>query len=122
LAAPRLHAADLPAGYAILEDFGDDLFVDALGNGASEEDLYRVAVEVLARIHAEQAPTELPGGFPLHVYDEVALLAETDLLTEWFLPLALGRAATDQEAGQHRQLWKETLDGIAPSPRVFVHR
>jgi aminoglycoside/choline kinase family phosphotransferase len=152
LAAPRIHAADLEQGYAILEDFGDDLFAEVLSNGASEEELYRVAVEVLARIHAEGAPEFLPSPvfagdgrkrpasydhlpreradarageadlYPLHQYDEVALIAETDLLTEWFLPLALGRAASDSEMAEHRGLWRQALDGIAASPPVFVHR
>lgn len=122
LAAPRIHAADLAQGYAILEDFGDDLFVDVLSKGGSEQELYNAAVEVLARLHTQNAPAELPGGFPLHAYDEIALLAETDLLTEWFLPLALTRPATDQEVAEHRRLWRQALDGIAPAPPVFVHR
>jgi aminoglycoside/choline kinase family phosphotransferase len=93
-----------------------------LNKGGSEEELYKAAVEILAKLHSEQAPEELPGGFPLHAYDEIALIAETDLLTEWFLPLALGRPATEAEVAQHRDLWRQALAGIAASPRVFVHR
>ena len=35
----------------------------------------------------------LPPDKDLHAYDETALLAEVDLLTEWFFPVALGRKA-----------------------------
>ena len=122
LAAPQIHAADFPKGLVILEDFGDALFADVLAQGGSEDELYKSAVEVLARLHAQSAPENLPGGLPLHAYDEVALLAETDLLTEWFLPLALGRAATEQEILEHRRLWRMALDSIAGNPPVFVHR
>ncbi|HWY63038.1 MAG TPA: phosphotransferase [Rhizomicrobium sp.] len=122
LAAPRIHAADHPSGFLILEDFGETLFADVLANGEPEEELYKEAVEVLAKLHAEPAPTHLAPGMPLFAYDEAALLAETDLLTEWFIPLALGRAATKAERAEHRALWRAALDTIADHGRVLVHR
>ena len=36
----------------MLEDFGDALFADVLTQGVSEEELYKAAVEVLAKLHA----------------------------------------------------------------------
>jgi aminoglycoside/choline kinase family phosphotransferase len=127
LAAPQIHAADFPQGLVILEDFGDALFADVLAQGGSEDELYKSAVEVLARLHAHPAPRHLPlaangDAYPLFAYDEVALLAETDLLTEWYLPLALGRAAMETEFLEHRRLWRAALDSIAGNPPVFVHR
>jgi aminoglycoside/choline kinase family phosphotransferase len=122
LAAPRIHATDHTSGFVILEDFGDTLFADVLADGASEEELYKAAVEVLAKLHAEPAPASLAHDMPLFAYDEAALLAETDLLTEWFLPLALGRAAKDTERAEHRALWRTALDTIADHGRVLVHR
>ena len=122
LMAPEILAADFPKGLVLIEDFGDDLFADVLAAGGSEEDLYKAAVEVLARLHGEPAPAELPGGFALHFYDEVALLAETDLLTEWFLPLALGRPASAEEIAEHRKLWRAALESVTGGRRVFVHR
>src|SRR5215469_10078484 len=94
LAAPEIYAADHSQGFVILEDLGDALFTDVLAHGGDETKLYEAAVEVLARIHANDAPAALASGKPLFDFDQAALLAETDLLTEWFLPLALGRTAT----------------------------
>ena len=122
LTAPQIHAADHAQGFVILEDFGDGLFADVLADGGDEEELYKAAVEVLAKLHAEAAPARLAPGMPLYDYDQAALLAETDLLTEWFLPLALGRAATPAEHAEHRALWRAALDGIADHDRVLVHR
>jgi aminoglycoside/choline kinase family phosphotransferase len=122
LAAPQVHAADHAQGFVILEDLGDDLFADVLANGGDETLLYRAAVEVLVTIHAQDAPADLAAGKPLFAYDATALLAETDLLTEWFLPLSLGRSATETEVTDHRHLWRAALDGITASRRVFVHR
>ena len=56
-------------------------------------------------------------------YDETALLAETDLLTEWFLPLALGRAATrGGNRGASRAVARGAGRHRATADRVFVHR
>jgi len=122
LSAPEVQAADHAQGFAVLEDLGDDLFADVLAKGGDETELYRAAVSVLARIHAQEAPAELASGKPLYAYDTVALLAETDLLTEWYLPLALGRPTTADEAGTHRALWAAALAQIEGGRRVFVHR
>jgi aminoglycoside/choline kinase family phosphotransferase len=120
LAAPQIHAADHAKGFLVLEDFGDTLYADVLTNGAAETALYKAAVEVLAKLHSEATPKRLAADMPLYDYDETALLAETDLLTEWFLPLALGRSATEAELAEHRALWRAALP--PPEERVLVHR
>lgn len=122
LAAPEVHAADHANGFAILEDLGDALFADVLADGGDELALYKAAVEVLAKIHAHDAPAALSSDKPLFAYDQTALIAETSLLTEWFLPLALERSATEAEAAEHRALWKAVLSRIDGERRVFVHR
>lgn len=122
LSAPEILAADYAQGFVILEDLGDALFADVLADGGHEKMLYANAVEVLARIHTERAPPTLGNGIPLFAYDDVALIAETDLLTQWFLPLALGRAATPDEIADHRALWTAALEGIGGGRRVLVHR
>ena len=111
LAAPEIYAADHAQGFVILEDLGDALFAEVLADGGDEKELYEAAVEVLAKIHASDAPAALSADKPLFDYDQAALVAETDLLTEWFLPLALGRKATDEEVTEHRRLWRAALAG-----------
>jgi N-acetylmuramate 1-kinase len=122
LAAPDIYAADHKQGFVILEDLGDALFAEVLADGRDEKQLYESAVEALAKIHANDAPASLSTGKPLFAFDQAALVAETDLLTEWFLPLALGRKATDAEVSEHRALWRAALAGIGKSRSVFVHR
>jgi aminoglycoside/choline kinase family phosphotransferase len=122
LAAPQVHAADCANGFVILEDLGDALFADVLADGGDETALYQAAVEVLAKIHTHDAPSALSADKPLFEYDQTALIAETGLLTQWFLPLALDRAATDTEVAEHHRLWQAALAGIGDSRRVFVHR
>lgn len=121
LSAPKILAADYGQGLLVIEDLGDDLFTE-VASGANAEQLYNAAVEILAKLHTESAPKLLPGGVPLFVYDEIALIAETDLMLEWFFPLALGRPASHAEYQEHRALWKAALDAIAGGDLVLVHR
>ncbi|MBV8978564.1 MAG: phosphotransferase [Alphaproteobacteria bacterium] len=123
LSAPEILAADSERGFVLIEDLGDDLYAEVLEAGrAGERELYEAAAEVLAALHADEAPPLLHPDKPLHAYDETALIAETDLMTEWFLPLALKRAATADETAQHRALWRETLGEVDAAAPVFVHR
>lgn len=121
LAAPDIYAADLKEGLLLLEDLGTDLYTDVIANGDGEVPLYETAIDALARLHAEPAPRSLASGLPLFAYDETALIAETDLLTEWFLPAALGRSATPSEISEHRALWRDVIP-LASGDKVFVHR
>jgi aminoglycoside/choline kinase family phosphotransferase len=122
LAAPQIYADDTSQGFVLLEDFGDDLYADVLGKGVDEELLYRAAVDAIARLHAEPAPRHLSHDATLYDYDLTACLAETDLMTEWFMPLALGRSASADEMAEHRGLWREALEAVRSPEPVFVHR
>ncbi len=122
LSAPQIYAADAQTGFALIEDLGDGLYADVLADGGDEHALYGAAIDALANLHAESAPAMLPSDKPLHAYDDVALVAETDLMTEWFMPVALGRSASEAEISEHRALWRAVLAPVLASPSVFVHR
>lgn len=122
LSAPEIYAADAPRGFVLMEDLGADLFTDSLAKGVPEPQLYQAAAEVLARLHAHAAPAVLPPDKALHAYDETALMAEVDLLTEWFFPVGLGRTATADEVGQFHGLWQDALAAVRRTRPVFVHR
>lgn len=121
LTAPEIYAADVRQGFALIEDLGHTLYADVLSDGGDSNLLYGAAIDALAKLHAHAAPAALSDK-PLHRYDETALIAETDLLPEWFFPVALGRAATADEIAEHRALWKKTLAPVLDHPPVFVHR
>jgi aminoglycoside/choline kinase family phosphotransferase len=122
LSAPEIYATDPDQGFVLIEDLGDDLYADVLTRGANERELYEHAAEVLATLHANGAPSVLHPDKPLHAYDETALLAETDLMTQWYLPWALGRPAREDEIAAHRALWREAIRSVEEPAPVFVHR
>ena len=122
LAAPEIYAADIAQGFLLLEDLGVALYTDVLADGGDEYTLYEAAIDGLVRLHADPAPALLAPDKPLFAYDETALIAEADLLTEWFFPAALGRPVESSALAEHRALWREALQRIAGGARVFVHR
>jgi len=122
LSTPEIFAADCATGFVLMEDFGDRLYADVLSRGGNEPELYGAAVETLAHVHSQQNAAVMEAQTPLHAYDETALLAETDLLPQWYMPLALGRKATAEEAAEHRALWRDVLRQVAQSDVSFVHR
>ncbi len=122
LAAPEILAADTVQGLLLLEDLGFDLYTDVLSRNGDERAMYEAAIDALVRLHAAPAPHALAADKPLFAYDETAQLAEVDLLTEWFLPAAIGRPADAAEIEEHRTLWRTALAALAGGPRVFVHR
>ena len=121
LSAPEIYAADPSQGLAVIEDLGDALYYD-VANADNETELYAAAADVLAALHAQEAPQRLPPDKELHSYDETAMLAEIDLLTDWFMPVALGREATPAEVAEHQALWRAVLHDSLKAAPVFVHR
>lgn len=122
LSAPDIYFADTKQGFLLIEDLGDALYADVLSAGGNEVELYKAAADVLAVLHAQDAPDALSPDKPLFAYDETALLAEIDLLTEWYFPFALGRAANEPEIAEHRALWRAALKPVLQTRPAFVHR
>ncbi len=122
LSAPDIYAADTANGFVLIEDLGEGIFADALAQDEDEHTLYGAAIDALVRLQTETAPSLLPPDKPLYPYDETALLAEIDLVTDWFMPVALGRTPRADEVSEHRELWRATLRSALASTPVFVHR
>lgn len=126
LSAPEVVALDAPAGLAVIEDFGDDLFARVIEAGEPEAPLYLAAVEALARLHlAPPPPGHLsgPGGdWPLLTYDATALQGGADLFVEW-LPhlkpdLRFGPAALEEWAA----VWLPVTAIGEARAQVIAHR
>ena len=96
LSAPEIVALDVPAGLAVVEDLGPDLFARRIEAGEPSARLYMRAVELLLELHSETPPNVLPlpeGGWPLLTYDDLALKTGADVFLEWW-PKLTGAAPT----------------------------
>ena len=108
LSAPRLHRADLDRGLLLLEDFGDRTFTKALAEGASEQELYALATDVLIALHRGWRP-ELAESAELGRYGEGEMVQEAELFLDWYLPAARGSAASVEERAAFKEAWLAVL-------------
>jgi aminoglycoside/choline kinase family phosphotransferase len=82
LSAPNIKTRDIPDGFLVLEDLGDDLFAHVLKQRPElEQTLYRAAVDVLLHLH--QAPP--PSGVKTYTPELMCHLAS--LAFEWYVDL-----------------------------------
>jgi aminoglycoside/choline kinase family phosphotransferase len=125
LSAPRIVAADAPAGFALLEDLGDALFARLTEDGAAEAPLYDGAIEALVRIHQASPPDVLAGGgaaWPLLTYDNLALKTGGDLLPEWLPRLAPTMSVGAEALAEWEAFWAPVRARGEAGASVFCHR
>ena len=120
LSAPEVYAADPEAGYALLEDLGDDLFARVAGK-VSEETLYKAAIDALAALHAHAPARPANDEYAMLDYDALAMEAEAALLIDWYWPLKKGAAPSSDLNTEYIELWRKILSQLS-APHVFVLR
>jgi aminoglycoside/choline kinase family phosphotransferase len=120
LSAPEIHAADLDAGFLLIEDFGDDTFSRLLRAGADETALYALAVDVLVRLHRLPPRDVCPP--ELEPYDGDRLVNEALLLPQWYLPAVRDRPLRQEEAAAWVAAWRAVLGPVLDAPPTLVLR
>ena len=122
--APAIFAADRAAGLLVIEDLGDDLLV-AGEPAAPIEARYAAAVDLLAALHRERLPEALPVeagvDYRLPRYDLEALLIETELLLDWYLP-KLEAKVSDAKRDLYLSLWRDALAPVIDASTTWVLR
>jgi len=116
LHVPRVIEADEAAGFLLLSDFGDELYLDALRDPARADSLMRDALSALVRWQ-----TAIPAG-ALPRYDEALLRDELTLFTEWCVQRKFGIRWSPAQC----RAWDRASDRLVQSalaqPVVAVHR
>ena len=123
LSAPAVLAEDAADGFVLLEDLGDLTYTRVLANpalGPDEKTLYRLAVDALIHLQRQPAAAATPPGLP--PYDEGRLLAEAELLTDWYMPAMLGVATAEAARRAYAEAWRPLFATLAQSPAVLVLR
>ena len=94
---PRPLAVDREQGLLLLEDFGDDRVGPLLlREPERERAIYESAVDTLASLTRQPAPSDIPP------YDDAAMTREVDLFTDWYAP-ALN---LDVDAAGYGDAWR----------------
>ena len=114
LSAPAVLAADLPNGFLLLEDLGDDLFARLLeAEPGRELPLYDAAVDVLLQLQKADAPPGLPN---LSATDWAGA---AEFALDWYAVAATG-SRPDSRA--FRSVLGVALNAHADGPRVLILR
>ena len=113
---PALIAADVEAGFLLLEDLGDDVLLPILSDH-SVGAWYAMALNTLNTVAA--IPIDTAG---LSYYDAGMLQAELDVFRDWFITELLAQAWTPELDRAFKQLSQCLIVSAAEQPKVVVHR
>lgn len=119
---PEYYVADVPAGYILLEDLGDERFYDRLQGltPASRSALYGEALQLLAdwqrAVHSHLPRGGAPTFGRAHLLAELAEFADMALEARLGIALSPGERAVITDVGE--ALVAELLSG----PQVLAHR
>lgn len=124
--APKILAVDAAIGVAVIEDLGNDLYANVIAEGhADEVELYKVAGETLAALHAIEPPKALPSPltpWPILDFDAIALRENANLFIEW-TPRFLGKSHVGAaEMAQWDAIRDDLIAEILAQPRAFTLR
>jgi aminoglycoside/choline kinase family phosphotransferase len=115
---PEIDAVERARGFVLMEDLGSVHYLERLRAGADADALYADALGSLRRIQLQgrEAARELPP------YDRAALMAEMQLMPEWFCARHLQLALEAPERALLEASFELLARACLAQPVVFVHR
>jgi aminoglycoside/choline kinase family phosphotransferase len=119
LSAPAVIAADIAAGFLLLEDLGDDTYTRVIAAGGDERALYALAIDLLIDLHRRPA-AETACGMP--AYDDALLLREAALLVDWYLPAMTGHPTGPRLRQDYLDIWTRLFPVARRVPDTLVLR
>ncbi|WP_296711749.1 tRNA (adenosine(37)-N6)-threonylcarbamoyltransferase complex ATPase subunit type 1 TsaE [Rhodoblastus sp.] len=120
--APRIFAADLEVGLAVLEYLGAE---GVAGSAGPIPDRYAEAALLLAQLHARDLPRDIiysGGTYRIPPYDLEALLIEVELLVEWYAPHIAGLQLASGARAQYENAWRSVLARPLAEPATWTLR
>jgi aminoglycoside/choline kinase family phosphotransferase len=118
LNVPAILAQDLPQGFLLLSDLGEQTYYQAIQSGLDDtrlQKLYRATIAALVRMqHA--ATTGLPA------YDADRLAQELAVFPEWYAQRHCKATLTDAESQVLQETFAALIADNIKQPTVLVHR
>jgi hypothetical protein len=115
VAAPRVLDSDAQHGFVLMQDLGSATLLPALDE-RSVDTLYARAMALLLHMQRQVDASGLPR------YDEPRLVAEMELMPEWFLRRHLGFAPDCDQWDEVELAFRALANAALAQPTVFVHR
>jgi len=118
LRAPKIYKSDLNDGFAIIEDFGLQTYTQLLDSGEEAEPLYKLAVDVLAKLHKNDTQIS----FDIPRYDDGYYQEEAELLIDWYWPARTGKKISTALRDEYLQLWQQLLAQVSTKNECLILR
>lgn len=111
---PTIHAIEPQQGFVLLDDFGDNLFLQTI-TPFNADSLYKTAINTLN--HMQECTTDT-----LEPFNKKFMLDELSQFRDWFLEryLDLTLDSNEELLLENTYAWITNL--IANQPKVFIHR
>lgn len=120
--APEIITYDIPNGFMLLEDFGDNSYNKILSarsealSHLNENILYEKAIDNLINLH------KTPNDSSFNNYDEASLLKESNLFIEWYVSILNGEIIRKEVQEEFNHILKHLLSSVKVFNKVMVLR
>ncbi len=115
LPAPKIYATDKDYAFALIEDFGDDLFLDVI-NSDNRESLYKKALDILIKMQGFTNTETIAPNFTSE-----KILMELNLFNEWFIDKYLRLDFTKSQKKVIDNSFSQIVDILLSMPQTFSH-
>lgn len=112
---PKIYAEDLERGFLLLNDLGNQTYLDVI-NGENADALFDDALQALLAFQ------QLPMVAPLPSYDVALLRRELELFPQWYVKHELGVEFDAAQQQQWQHISDLLIDSALAQPKVLVHR
>ena len=112
---PKIYAEDLARGFLLLNDLGNQTYLDVIDSDNADA-LFNDALTALLAFQ------QLPMQAPLPSYDVALLRRELELFPEWYVGRELGVELNPAQRGQWQRVSDLLIDSALAQPKVLVHR
>ncbi|WP_455921980.1 aminoglycoside phosphotransferase family protein [Pseudomonas putida] len=112
---PKIYAQDLERGFLLLNDLGNQTYLDVIDSD-NADGLFKDAIDALL------AYQQLPMDAPLPSYDTALLRRELELFPEWYVGRELNVAFDAAQQALWQQASDLLIDSALAQPKVLVHR
>lgn len=115
--APKLLKIDSENGFLLLEDFGDNTFINLIKNGYDSKKLYSLATDLLIDLHKSPFITSLA----VNPYDIPLYLKEVKILSDWYIPYYYGEMSLEKKS-EWEKAWLKVLGELPMMRSTLVLR
>jgi len=112
---PKIYAEDLERGFLLLNDLGNQTYLDVI-DSENADALFDDALQALLAFQ------QLPMVAPLPSYDVALLRRELELFPQWYVKHELGIEFDAAQQQQWQHISDLLIDSALAQPKVLVHR